>query len=79
MTKDKSNYSPEVLIYIQNLRDFYEKNEHYRDFFKIITIDEFLKHIIDISQSNFEEFGSPELTIEQFEKKLGRIQETPFN
>ena len=63
------NLSPDVLIYIQNVRKFFTTNVETREYFKIDDDeDKFFDHVIEQAQKNFEETGIPELSIEQFEE-----------
>jgi len=59
---------PEVLIYVQKMKLFLKKeNSSYDYFLKNVDEELFFKHFIDISVKNFEEHGTPELSIEQLE------------
>lgn len=60
--------SPEVLIYIQNIKNYLNKNSKEKEYF-IGESDEnsFYNLLKDISQKNFETHGDPMLAIEQFE------------
>lgn len=60
--------SPEVLIYVQKVKQYLENDEKARKYF-LENIDEemFYRHLIEISQKNFEKDGEPTLTQEQFE------------
>jgi len=59
---------PEVLIYVQNVRKYFTSNEETKEYFQIDKHgDEFFDEITDLSQKNFEEHGTAELSIEQFE------------
>jgi uncharacterized protein YkuJ len=60
--------SPEVLIYVQNVRKYFATNEEARNYF-IANSDEevFFKHLSEISQKNFEKDGEVMLNKEQFE------------
>lgn len=59
---------PEVLIYIQNVRKYFTTNEESKEYFQIDKHgEEFFNEITDLSQKNFEEHGTAELSIEQFE------------
>lgn len=59
---------PEVLIYLQKMRNFLEKNDESREYFlKDVDEELFFKHFTEISLKNFEESGSPELSVEQLE------------
>lgn len=59
---------PEVLIYIQTVKNFFSKNEGTREYF-LSQIDEdiFFKYLGNISKKNFEENGEVMLTEVQFE------------
>jgi hypothetical protein len=60
--------SPEVLIYIQSVKTFFEKNDVARKYFlEFIDEDVFFKYLGEISQKNFEKDGEVSLTLEQFE------------
>jgi hypothetical protein len=60
--------SPEVLIYVQNVRNYFKKDLEAREYF-LNEIDEelFFKYLTEISQKNFEKEGEPVLSKEQFE------------
>jgi hypothetical protein len=62
------NLPPEVLIYIQTVKNFFSKNEGTREYF-LSQIDEdvFFKFLGDISKKNFEDNGEVMLTEVQFE------------
>ena len=63
------NLSPDVLIYVQNVRKYFTKNEETREYFGIDTHgEEFFEKVVELSQKNFEETGEPELSVEQFEE-----------
>jgi hypothetical protein len=59
--------SPEVLIYIQSVKNFLNSDENTKNYF--INGDEtfFYHHLSEIAQKNFETNGEPRLTINQFE------------
>lgn len=59
---------PEVLIYIQTIKNYLAKDEESKQYF-IGESDEdfFFKHLIEISQKNFESSGEAMLSREQFE------------
>lgn len=59
---------PEVLIYLQKMKLFFEKDKTSKEYF-LKNVDEelFFKHFIEISVKNVEENGSPELSVEQLE------------
>lgn len=60
--------SPEVLIYIQTVKNYFNTNEEAREYF-LKNGDEnfFYKHLEEISQKNYESNGEVMLTKEQFE------------
>jgi hypothetical protein len=60
--------SPEVLIYVQNVRNYLSKDIDARNYF-LNEIDEelFFKYLTEISQKNFEKEGEPILSKDQFE------------
>jgi hypothetical protein len=62
------NISPEVLIYLQSVKHYFNTNKEANDYF-IGDGDEdlFFKHLIEISQKNFEKNGEVMLDKEQFE------------
>lgn len=59
---------PEVLIYIQQVREFMKKDDKAREYF-IFNGDEdfFYEHLIKISYLNFKDNGEAMLTVDQFE------------
>jgi hypothetical protein len=60
--------SPEVLIYIQSVKNFFKNNKDAREYF-LSNSDEksFFKHLTEISQKNFEKNGEVMLSQTQFE------------
>lgn len=60
--------SPEVLIYVQNVRNFFKNDIEARQYF-LNEVDEelFFKYLSEISQKNFDKDGEPILTKDQFE------------
>lgn len=60
--------SPEVLIYIQNVKTYFKNNQEARDYF-LNNSDEdiFFQHLGDISQKNYDKNGEVMLNKEQFE------------
>ena len=61
--------SPEVLIYVQNLKHYFTINKVAQKYFDIIGNEEtFFNHLGDMSQKNFEEHGEPQLSLDQFEE-----------
>jgi hypothetical protein len=62
------NISPEVLIYIQSVKNYFEINKEAREFFLSNSNEElFYKHMTEIAQKNFEKNGEATLDREQFE------------
>jgi hypothetical protein len=62
------NLSPEVLIYIQTVKHYFESNKEAREYFLGNTNEEiFYKHLSEISQKNFDKEGEVMLNKEQFE------------
>jgi len=60
--------SPEVLIYIQTVKKFLTVNETTRKYFAVDRNEEaFFDYVTELSSKNYEESGSPQLSIEQFE------------
>jgi hypothetical protein len=60
--------SPEVLIYIQSVKNYFQKNDEAKEYF-IANSDEeqFFKHLSEISQKNFDKNGEVMLDKTQFE------------
>ena len=62
------NISPEVLIYLQSVRNYFEINKEAREFFLSNSDEElFYKHMTEIAQKNFEKNGDATLDRDQFE------------
>jgi hypothetical protein len=62
------NISPEVLIYIQTVKNYFEINKEAYEFFLSNSDEElFYKHMAEIAQKNFEKNGDATLDREQFE------------
>jgi len=62
------NFSNEVLIYIQTLKNFLKTNEEAGVYFlSNVNEIEFFDNLSKIAQNNFEKNGEPNLTVEQFE------------
>lgn len=60
--------SPEVLIYIQTVKNYFKSNEDARNYFLTDgNEDFFFKHLGEISQKNFKENGEVMLSKVQFE------------
>jgi hypothetical protein len=62
------NLSPEVLIYIQTVKNYFNTNKEAYDYF-LGNSDEvlFFQHLAEISQKNFEKDGEVMLNREQFD------------
>jgi uncharacterized protein (UPF0305 family) len=66
--------SSEVLIYVQNLRRYFETNTEAQKYFETIGNEElFFNYISEMSQKNFDENDEPQLTLEQFEEVRRKI------
>ena len=60
--------SPEVLIYIQTVKNYFTTNKEAHDYFIGDSNEEdFFKHLSEISQKNFDKNGEVTLSKEQFE------------
>ena len=60
--------SPEVLIYIQTVRHYFETNKDAKEFFLSNSDEElFYKHLTEIAQKNFDKKSEATLDREQFE------------
>ena len=60
--------SPEVLIYIQSMKIYFEKNIEARDYFlDYIDEDQFFKILGEMSQKNYDNAGEPNLSESQLE------------
>ena len=62
------NLSPEVLIYIQTVKNYFNTNKEAHDYF-LSNSDEilFFEHLAEISQKNYEKEGEVMLNKEQFD------------
>lgn len=59
---------PDIIIYINKLREYFKKNEKARDYFlKNLNEDKFFDLAIDMAQKNFSTKGDPTLDLTQFE------------
>lgn len=68
MKKVMDKISAEVLIYMQNIKNYFSSNEETKKYFIVNGQDElFYSRVTKISQLNFEKTGQPMLTIDQFE------------
>lgn len=60
--------SPEVLIYLQTVRNYLETNVEAKEYFLSNSNEElFYKHMTEIAQKNFKKNGEATLDREQFE------------
>ena len=60
--------SPEVLIYIQSVKSYFEINKEASEYFLSGSNEElFYKHLTEIAQKNFSKSGEAILNREQFE------------
>jgi hypothetical protein len=60
--------TPEVLIYLQNIRNHFNTDDEIRDYFlQGIDEDIFFQYLSEISQKNYEKTGDAMLDISQFE------------
>ena len=63
-----TGFTPEVLIYIQSVKNYFSKNEQAKNYFLANVDDElFFTHLGKISQKNYEDNGEVMLNINQFE------------
>ena len=62
------NIGPEVLIYLQQVKNYFKTNVEAREYFiGDGNEDAFFKHLTEIAEKNFETEGNPMLNKEQFE------------
>jgi len=62
------NYSPEVLIYLQTIKNYFNNNQEARSYFlSNLNEEEFYKHVSDVAENNLKKNGEPQLSKEQFE------------
>jgi hypothetical protein len=70
--------SPEVLIYIQKIKNYMDTNEDANKYFLSgINSDDFYVQIREISENNFKKNGDPMLSREQFENIRELLKTTP--
>jgi len=66
--------SPEVLIYVQNLKHYFATNVIAQQYFNIKGKEDiFFKYLCEMSQKNFEEHDEPQLSLDQFEELREKI------
>ena len=62
------NVSPEVLIYLQTVKNYFQTNNEAKLYFLSNSNEElFYKHMTEIAQKNYEKNGEATLDREQFE------------
>lgn len=60
--------SPEVLIYVQQVKNYFENNEDAKEYFLSNNdVEFFFNQLKTISNKNFIKNGNPQLTLEQLE------------
>ena len=60
--------SPEVLIYVQSVKNYFQKNNEAKEYFIANSdVEQFFKHLSEISQKNFDKNGEVMLDKTQFE------------
>lgn len=60
--------SPEVLMYIQNVKNYFQTNKEAREYFlQHSDEDLFFEHMTEIAQKNYDKNGDAILDREQFE------------
>ena len=60
--------SAEILIYIQKVKSYFSNNAEATQYFiGDSDVDSFYKRLTELSKENFEKFGYPTLSKEQFE------------
>jgi hypothetical protein len=69
-----NSMSPEVLIYIQNIKKYFTENASAQQYFNVKgNEDTFFEYVSEISQKNFEDNGEPQLSLNQFEELRNKI------
>jgi len=62
------DFSPESLIYLQTIKNYFENNEEARRYFlSNLNEDEFYNSILKVAENNLRKTGEPQLTQEQLE------------
>ena len=60
---------PEILIYLNQVKDYLKKNEEALNYFVVnVDKDTFFDKLAKLSEINFEKSGEPTLTVHQFEQ-----------
>ena len=75
MTQSMKKTPTEVLMYLQNVRKYFETNEAAKDYFSLKeeNKERFFNYITELSERNFEDNGEPELSLDQFEELRRKI------
>lgn len=61
-------FSPEVLIYLQTVKNYFNNNDDARSYFlSNLNEEEFYDRISEVAETNFKKTGEPQLSREQFE------------
>jgi len=62
------SFSPEVLIYLQTLKNYFENNEEARSYFlSKVDEEEFFRLVGETAELNLQKTAEPQLTKEQLE------------
>jgi len=62
------NFSPESLIYLQTLKNYFQNNEEAKNYFlSNLNEDDFYSNVLNVAEKNFRKNGEPQLTQEQLE------------
>lgn len=72
-----NNMTPEVLIYIQIVKKFFNNDEYTKNYFLEDSDEEvFFNYLTDVAEKNFKTNGDPTLTAPQFEfvRKTAKIE-----
>lgn len=80
------DFSPESLIYLQTIKNYFENNEEARKYFlSNLNEDEFFNAILKVAENNFKKTGEPQLSQEQLEflrvslMIFKQVEDTEFN
>jgi hypothetical protein len=69
--------SPEVLIYLQSIKQYFNSHVDAQKYFVIEGNEEmFFNDVCEMSQKNFDESGEPELSLLQFEMLKDKISKS---
>lgn len=62
------NFSPESLIYLQTLKNYFQNNEEAKKYFlSSLNEEDFYASVLNVAENNFRKSGEPQLTQEQLE------------